>query len=154
VKKNRFLRTQKEAISDSNQVFIEDEEFVQETELAGSSEINQDILNTDLDFNDSHTSVNTSTNINTNVTEISRLTLTDKLKYWSLSNITILTNKCISELLNILRSEGYVNLHRIAETLLDTCHVRPAQIMMTKRGNEGSYIYIGIEEALIYIKKE
>lgn len=51
-------------------------------------------------------------------------------------------------MLNILRSEGYVNLPRRAETLLGKCHVRPTQIMATKRGNEGFYIYIGIEEAL------
>lgn len=90
VKKSRFLRTQKEAKSDSNQVFIEDEEFVQKEELVGSNEISKGILNTDLNFNDSHTSVNISTNIDTNnVTEILPLTLSDKLKYWALSNITI-----------------------------------------------------------------
>lgn len=74
--------------------------------------------------------------------------MSQKLKYWTLSNITVLTNKCISELLNILRSEGHIYLPRKAETLLGTCHFRPTQIMITKRGNVGSYIYIGIEEAL------
>lgn len=75
---------------------------MQEKEL-GLSEINKDILNTDLDFNDCYynTSVNTSTNIDTNVTKILPLTLSNKLKYWALSNIAILTNKCISELLKI-----------------------------------------------------
>jgi len=58
----------------------------------------------------------------------------------------VLTNKCISELLNKLRSEEHINLPRRAESLFGTCHARPTQIMMTKRGNEG--IYIEIEDAL------
>lgn len=75
-------------------------------------------------------------------------TMAEKLRYWALTNMTTLTNKCVSELLIVLRSEGHLELPRTAETLLSTTHVRPKQSMLSKRGVEGSFIYIGIEEAL------
>lgn len=85
--------------------------------------------------------------LHSDITENIAQNLSQKLQSWALSNITVLINECISELLLILRSEGHVNLPRKAETLLSTCHIRPTKIMTTKRGSEGSYIYIGIEEA-------
>lgn len=155
VKKSRFLRKQKEANSNNTEESIKDKQIVQEGNLDSSvCEINEDILNTDVGSNTSPTVDETRElvslpNINTDVlTEVPILNLSQKLKYWALSNITVLTNKCISELLIVLPSEGHINLPRRAETLLNTCHARPTRIMTTKRSNKGSYIYIGIEEAL------
>jgi len=158
VKKSRFLRKQKESDTNNSEQSIRDKQLVQEENVDASvCEVNKDILNTEVDCNlndlfsqtvDDTRNLNLVPSTNTNTTEVPTLTLSQKLKYWALSNITVLTNKCISELLNILRSEGHINLPRRAESLLGTCHARPTQIMMTKRGNEGFYIYIGIEEAL------
>jgi len=94
-------------------------------------EVNKNILNIEVDCNlndlfsqtvDDTRNLVPRINTDTATTEVPTLTLSQKLKYWALLNITVLTSKCISELLNILRSEGHINLSRRAESLLGTCH--------------------------------
>lgn len=63
-------------------------------------------------------------------------------------NITTSTNKCISDLLTVLRSENHMDLPRRAETLFAIVHVRLTQPILSKRGVEGKFIYLGIEDAL------
>lgn len=70
------------------------------------------------------------------------------MKDWALRNIGTLRNVVITDLLNILRSEGHFDFPLTASTLLATRHYRPTYNMLTNRGTIASYAYRGIENAL------
>lgn len=88
--------------------------------------------------------------------------LRDKLKDWIMNNIFHVKNKAISELLKILISEGHTELPKTAETLLQTKKFsNKPRIMKTARGNNGLFMYFGLEEVLskmlssnIYVEKK
>lgn len=75
-----------------------------------NSDVDISSNNDNFNFNfDNTNNLNIPENINLNnedvEVEIMPQNLSQKLKYWALSHITVLTNKCITELLNLLRSE-------------------------------------------------
>ncbi|XP_048507873.1 uncharacterized protein LOC125500186 [Athalia rosae] len=72
----------------------------------------------------------------------------DKLRAWVLKNIGTLRLSVISELLVILRSEGYVSLPKTAQAFLGTTHSRKVQPMLSNRNTSGEYLYLGIQEGL------
>lgn len=76
-------------------------------------------------------------------------TLREKLRQWANDNVNHVTRTAINALLKILREHGHSALPKSAETLLKTQRtkglVRP---MKSKRGTDGSYIYLGVASTL------
>ena len=63
--------------------------------------------------------------------------------------IFTLRNVAISELLKILRTEGYSDLPKCAQTLLKTDNVsNEIKIIETCKGHNGTYSYFGIKNVL------
>lgn len=71
-----------------------------------------------------------------------------KVRDWALRNSSTLRLNVISEILVILREEGYVSLPKMAQTLLGTTHRRELQVMASATANDGEYAYLGIEHGL------
>ena len=60
-----------------------------------------------------------------------------------------LRNAAITELLQLLRIEGYADLPKCAKTLLKSNNAsKEIKIIQTAKGHNGSYSYFGIEEVL------
>lgn len=80
----------------------------------------------------------------------SETTPTIKQKLISLASKHALTlrHNVLTNILLLLRSEGYVNLPRTAQTLLGNVQCENVQIMLSKKEIPGSYVYIGIENQL------
>lgn len=72
----------------------------------------------------------------------------EKLCLWAIKNIDILRLNVVSELLVILKEEGDPSLPKTAETLLGRTHRQVFLPMTTNRQTDGSYIYMGFENAL------
>lgn len=71
-----------------------------------------------------------------------------KVTIWSLRNIKCLTQKCIDEMLMILRSEGY-DLPKSSKTLFGTSNLKAdTKLMLGSRGQFGEYKYFGIRSNL------
>lgn len=75
--------------------------------------------------------------------------ISSKLRAWALANIGTINHKCLSELLVILRSEGFTNLPKAATTLLRT-NVANYRIepMLCSSGTDGEFVYFGLENGL------
>lgn len=79
-----------------------------------------------------------------------QLSLREKLKRLCLENISILTNRFISDLLVTLRSEG-LDVPTIATVLLGTNNIKhnPIEPMISSTGAPGNFRYFGIENGLV-----
>lgn len=74
--------------------------------------------------------------------------LENKLKHWCLNNLETLCLNVVTDLLLVLRSEGYTNLPKTAQTLLGTNHRRILQQMRSGKNTVGEFIYLGIKNGL------
>ena len=81
--------------------------------------------------------------------ETPKSTLRENLSNWANENVNNITRTCLDQLLKILRDHGHTELPKCAESLLGTQRTW-GRIRQTKskRGTNGSYIYIGIESVL------
>lgn len=71
-----------------------------------------------------------------------------KIRDWAVRNRTNITLTVVTDLLNVLRSEGYTSLPKTAETLLVTMHCRTLQKMPCLHNIVGEYTYLGIKKGL------
>lgn len=80
-----------------------------------------------------------------------KLTFEEKLKKLFSNHIRYLTNEFVTDILNLLREEGYNKLPKTAVTFLHTAkcgrdyEIRP---MKSFEGKDGVYVYLGIETKL------
>lgn len=72
-------------------------------------------------------------------------TMKEKLVAFALKHAKTLQHNVLTDLLKLLRSEGYVNLPKTAQTLLGTKNFQGVRPMLSKKGTLGRYAYIGIE---------
>ncbi|XP_074105913.1 uncharacterized protein LOC141531799 isoform X2 [Cotesia typhae] len=71
-----------------------------------------------------------------------------KLRQWALKNINSLQLNVISELLILLREEGHPTLPKTAQALLQTKHHHVSQSIVSLKGSNCDYKYLGIENGL------
>lgn len=76
------------------------------------------------------------------------LGMEQKIRDWAIRNRTNITLTVVTDLLNVLRSEGYTSLPKTAETLLGTMHCRPLQKMSGINNIVGEYTYLSIKKGL------
>lgn len=76
------------------------------------------------------------------------LGMEQKIRDWAVRNQTNVTLTAVTDLLNVLRSEGYASLPKTTETLLGTMHCRPLQQMPGINNIVGEYIYLGLKKGL------
>lgn len=76
------------------------------------------------------------------------VSLRQKLHEWAVENLASLQINVITKLHVILRAEGHDDRPKTGQTLLGTVHVRKTQVMKSRNGNDGEYIYLGIESSL------
>lgn len=147
---------------------VENNSFNQAEPVASSSiieqcyDFNHDNMLNDCDLNDSKTDGTLSTRLevsstsnwtteSTNAEENRphQKTLVEKLRKLCLENISILSNKFITELLLMLKSEN-LNVPTTAVTLLGTGRLdyERSTPMESSNGSPGSYIYYGITSGL------
>lgn len=74
--------------------------------------------------------------------------LEKKLRQWALQNLNTLCLNVVTALLSALRSEGFTDLPKTAQTLLGTNHCRMLQQMKGGKNTVGQFIYLGIEAGL------
>lgn len=75
-------------------------------------------------------------------------TQSEKLRCWTLDNLNTLTLNVVTQLLRILRDEGHEDLPKTSNQLLGTKHCRPMKSLTSNRETDGTYICIGIKNAL------
>lgn len=72
----------------------------------------------------------------------------EKIRQWTLRNLTTLRLNVVTDLLLLLRDEGYTSLPKSAQTLLGSTHRTVLQVMKSLYQSDGSYIHLGIEHGL------
>lgn len=71
-----------------------------------------------------------------------------KIRNWAKNNITKIHLSTITELLAILKSEGYTHFPNTVHSLLGFKHSIKITTVQTKKGTMGNYIYLGIKNGL------
>lgn len=72
----------------------------------------------------------------------------DKLKKWTIDNISNLKLSAVSQLLRLLKDEEYSELPLCASTSLGFSHSIDTRPMISKQNTIGDYIYLGIKNGL------
>lgn len=118
--------------------------------LGGSEEnsVNSDVNNCLVNDSADNVIDSISDNSIASLSNIESLGLENKLREWALKNQDKLCLNVVSELLVILRSEGFSNLPRTAQTLLGTHHHRVLSQMKSSKCTSGEYVYLGIKNGL------
>lgn len=78
------------------------------------------------------------------------VTLREKIYQWTLDNLGgNVKLKTVTQLLQILRSEGFADIPPTVHNLLGFDHLVKSKTMLSKSNDLGSYIYLGIKNGLI-----
>lgn len=107
----------------------------------------------DASVNSDANSVNENSNDSTSSSVISQgvesdIGLVNKLRQWGLNHLDTLRLNVVTDLLTILRSEGFLECPKTAQVLFDTKHQRILQQMQSAKGTAGEFIYLGIKNGL------
>lgn len=134
--------------SGQQELNISDSLSLDSQDLETSSEINLDplLIISDCDISSDHDDI-----IVPNVPIVNQPGMEEKIRDWALRNRTNITLTAVTDLLNVLRNEGYTSLPKTAETLLGTKHCRPLKKMPGMNNTVGEYTYLGIKKGLINI---
>jgi len=76
------------------------------------------------------------------------LTINEKLMALASKHANNLQHNLLTDILILLRSEGYVSLPKTAQTFLGTPQIQNIELMKTKGDSWGKYAYLGIEHQL------
>lgn len=71
-----------------------------------------------------------------------------KITDWVIKNISNVKLTAVSQLLQLLKTEGYNELPSFAATLLGFSHSIKTRSLISKRDTIGDYIYLGIKNGL------
>lgn len=124
---------------------------------SSDNSVNSNILNCSRNHNRNDNSINDIIKDSLSVTEIScdeknttskSLDINQKIRQWVLKNLGTLRLNVVTELLLLLRDEGFTTLPKTGQTLLGTTHYRTVQVMSSFQGTDGSYAYLGIKHGL------
>ncbi|XP_043275264.1 uncharacterized protein [Venturia canescens] len=77
-----------------------------------------------------------------------QISFEDKLRMFALKHAKTLRHNVLTDLLRLLRSEGYSNLPQTAKTLLGNVSCTNKKTMISRKETEGSFVYIGIKNQL------